>query len=428
MMFGTILAEAATQLPDFGSQLGYVTLMVAAALLGASTAKLKRITIPSVLGQLLIGIAIKAIAEIAGLSFADAAVHSVLVYFLAELGVLFLLFETGLETQLHKVKEIWKQALIVAAVGITIPLVTGYLFLMFVRPDDSSAAHAFAAAASVATSVGVTAAVFKAMGVMNSRVAQIVLAAAAFDDIGGLLNLEAVKSLAETGTIDWGALGVLAFYALILILVAFFVAPKLAPKVSGLISKVTSDEEARVLTSLLFMFGFATIAHLAGMAPIVGALLIGLALDDVHFNLFDHGKVVHESLEHLVAHLRMAFVGIFFVRTGMEIEVSSLTDLKLWGVAILFSAIALGGKFAAGYFAFGTTRLEKKAIGISMMPRGEVGLIFASVGKASGVIGDEVFAIIIMMVVLTTLVAPVLIARIAKEIPIDNPAVEPTTA
>ena len=84
-MFGTILAEAATQLPDFGSQLGYVTLMVAAALLGASTAKLKRITIPSVLGQLLIGIAIKAIAEIAGLSFADAAVHSVLVYFLAVL-------------------------------------------------------------------------------------------------------------------------------------------------------------------------------------------------------------------------------------------------------------------------------------------------------------------------------------------------------
>lgn len=395
---------------------------------------------PSVLGELVIGVILGNLGLI-GIHLFDPIMQDPIIRFLSELGVVILLFQIGLESNITEMKKVGARAGVVAIVGVVAPFVLGtYVVGPMLLPGLDSSAYLFLGAALTATSVGITARVFQELGKLKTKEAQIVLGAAVIDDVLGLIILAVVSAIATLGAVSFGMVGMIAAKAILFLVGAIILGQLLAPKLGKAFSMIHAGVGMKFTLAISFGLILAYLASYFGLASIVGAFAAGLILDPVHFKYFKDPKVVndikealedekdaklkqkladvmhkhsHSHIEDIVAPLALFLVPIFFVVTGMSVNLETLKDPKIVMVSLAITAVAVVGKLVAGFF--GGKGVNKVLIGFGMVPRGEVGLIFASIGMGIGVISDEVFSIIVIMVILTTLITPPILAAIIKK-------------
>jgi Kef-type K+ transport system membrane component KefB len=257
-----------------------------------------------------------------------------------------------------------------------------------------------------ATSVGITARVFKDLNFLGTKEAKIVLGAAVIDDILGLIILAVVSGIAVTGVIDFISIGSISLKAIIFILLSVLAGLFLAKKSIKLIANKWNVPGMMLSLALLICFMGAYLANQFGLATIVGAFSMGLILDDVHFKNFNSSK----TLEEYIQPLSMFLVPIFFVITGLNVDVSVLQDPAVIYSSIALCLVAILSKLACGWAFPSKEKFSRILIGVGMIPRGEVGLIFASVGKSIGVVDDRLYAVAVIVVITTTLVTPPILA------------------
>jgi Kef-type K+ transport system membrane component KefB len=370
-----------------------VATLVLAKLLGAVVQRLGQ---PAVLGELVAGILLG--ASVFGLlDPADPAIHA-----LAEIGVLVLLFEIGLHTDLRALASVGGSATTVAVVGVALPFALG---LGLARLVGLGAIPALVAAASLtATSVGISARVLGELGVLDRPEGRVVLGAAVLDDIIGLVILSVVAStVAGTALSGWG-IARTAGVAIGFVALAVLLGARVAPPVFRFVARVQMEGVLGPV-ALAFALFLAWLAAEAGSATIIGAFAAGLVL---------HNTPQRRAIEEAVTNLGHFVVPIFFASVGAAVDVRALLarESLLLGALLVLAGIA--GKVAAGYAPVGF-RGRKLLVGVAMVPRGEVGLIFAQMGLASGAIDAGVFGAIMIMVLVTTFVTPPALARIARE-------------
>jgi Kef-type K+ transport system membrane component KefB len=330
---------------------------------------------------------------------------------IANLGVLILLFEVGLESTVRDMLKVGLRSLLVAALGILTPFALGWGVGALVLPERSVYVHIFLGATLTATSVGITARVLKDLNRSQSREARVILGAAVIDDVLGLVILAVVGGLiaaADRGS-SLSALGAgfVLGKALAFLFGALAVGVYLSPRMFGLASKLRGTG-VLLASALIFCFALAYLASTIGLAPIVGAYAAGLILDDAHFSGFTDRGV--RQLEDLVHPISSFLVPIFFVLMGMRVELTAFARVEVLGLAGLLTVAAVIGKQACSLGVLGSG-LDSLSIGIGMTPRGEVGIIFANIGLGLSIAGqrivdDGIFSAVMIMVITTTMVTP----------------------
>ena len=389
----------------------YLAIILIAAKMAGDLAV--RIGQPAVLGELAVGVLLGNLA-IFGVDVLEPMKTSQFIDILARLGVLILLFEVGLESTVPQMMQVGGPALVVATLGVITPFALGWLVSIWLLPDASEYVHAYIGATLTATSVGITARVLQDLGHSKSREARIILGAAVIDDVMGLIVLAVVTgiiSAANTGAnMGLGIVGVITLKAVAFLAVAVVLGQWLMPR---LFRGALRLKAAGVLlaTGLAFCFTLAWAAAAMGLAPIVGAFAAGLILDPKQYSAFqERGE---HKLEELVHPIGVFLVPIFFVLMGLHTDLRAFAQPGVPLLAAAITVVAVIGKQACalGVWDKVTNRL---AIGVGMIPRGEVGLIFANIGLGLVVAGERVvspavYSSIIVMVIVTTLITPPLL-------------------
>ena len=401
-----------------------IAILIGAKLLGEIA---ERFGQPAVLGELiagvLIGSSVLAILPTAGPIYD-------MVHLLAEIGVAVLLFEIGLETDLKEMFRVGGSASIVAIVGVAAPFLLGFGFWYFVQPSIGAAAvgisplmvAVFVGATLTATSVGITARVLTDLNRMHTREARVVIGAAVVDDVLGLVILAIVSGLAAGTALTIFGVAMKFVIAAGFIVAAVIIGNFVAPRLFGVIDSMRV-RGVLVVAAFSFALLFAALAGLAGSAVIIGAFAAGLELSST--NQFD-------MIEERIAPVADLFTPIFFVSVGAGVNVNLFlpwtaafdVNVLLIGGALL--AIAIVGKVVSGY-AVGWRRqpLDHLAIGVGMIPRGEVGLIFAHLGLTNGILTPQVYSAILIMVIFTTFLAPPLLKPIFGRMDAPHDMTEP---
>ena len=331
-------------------------------------------------------------------------------------GVIFLLFLVGLRSSLEEMRTVGFEAGRVAVLGVVLPFILGFASMRVLAPEVSLNTDMFVAATLGATSVGITAEVLRELGRDRSREGHIILGAAVFDDVLGLVMLAVVSGIIVSGGVVIGNVVSIVALAAIFLVGAVYLGPyilRLTVRVLGRLDIV----EAKMFTSFMFVMMLAWLANLVGLATIVGAFTAGVILHEGYFKDL-HPEGEHISIHELIMPLEVILVPIFFVLMGIQVKLESFMDIKVVVTAAGLLLAAMLGKIISGWGA-GAGK-NRWLIGFGMMPRGEVGLIFASIGKSLGVITDALFSAIVLMVILTTLAAPPLIKRATR---LDDSAV-----
>ena len=345
--------------------------------------------------------------QIAGLSAENSSEvytsFSEVISVLAEIGVIILLFEIGLESDLRELQKVGSQAAIVAIVGVVAPFVAGTvgLILIFNMPTIPAV---FAGAALTATSIGITSKVLSELGQLKSTEGQIIVGAAVIDDVLGIIVLAVVASLAKTGEVDVTNLIYLIISVTAFLLGSIFLG-KFFNKSFVAIAEKLQTRGNLVIPALTFAFSMAFLANAIHLEAILGAFAAGLVLDET-----DKRK----ELDQQILPIADILVPIFFVSVGARVDLSVLNPSTADNrqgliIAAFLIVIAIIGKIITGWAVFGQEKVNRLAIGIGMIPRGEVGLVFAGIGAASGVLDKPLQAAIIIMVILTTFIAPPLL-------------------
>lgn len=324
-------------------------------------------------------------------------------------GVIFLLFLVGLETSVQEMRAVGGAATRVAFTGVLLPFVLGFEAAHLLMPELSLNTDLFIAATLGATSVGITARVLKDIGQDRSQEARIILGAAVLDDVIGLVMLAIVSGIIVSGGVEFGSIAWIILLALVFLGSAIWLGPHLLRRAIPLFGRLDLIE-AKMFVSYLFVMVLAWMANLVGLATIIGAFTAGLILHDAYFQRWGNHTEHRYSIKDLIMPLEVILVPIFFVLMGIQVKLETFLDMHVIKMAAGLLVAAMVGKIAAGYVAGrGVNRL---AIGIGMMPRGEVGLIFAAIGKSLGVISDALFSAVVLMVIVTTLVAPPLLKAV----------------
>ncbi len=328
---------------------------------------------------------------------------------LSELGVIILLFEIGLESDLKELIKVGPSAAIVAVVGVSAPFALGtaglvYLFGLPVIPS------VFAGAALTATSIGITAKVLAELGKLSSTEGQIIIGAAVLDDILGIIVLAVVGSLVKTGEIQVNQIIILIISAGTFLVGTILIGRLISPALVGLVNQMKTRGEV-LITGIVFAFILAYVANIIQLEGILGAFAAGLVLAET-----DKRK----ELEEQIIPVADLFVPIFFVCVGARTDLGVLnpaipSNREGLIIASFLIVVAIVGKVVAGFTIFGKPEINKLAIGVGMVPRGEVGLVFAGVGSASGALSPATEAAIIVMVIATTFVAPPLLKLVFKD-------------
>lgn len=373
----------------------------------------ERVGQPAVLGELLAGMVLGNLSLI-GVSELQYLKSDVGLEILSGLGVILLLFEVGLDSSLADLLKVGLSSLLVATIGVILPFGLGWLVSSLLLAGHSPYTHAFIGATLCATSVGITARVLQDMNKLKTREARIILGAAVIDDVLGLVVLAIISGLiigASTGqtvtvaSIVWLVTKVAIFLAGSLAL-GIFLVPRIVRQVAKARTKGMLFSFA-----LAFCFLLSYLATLIGLAAIVGAFAAGLILESVPFQEFLHED--ERSPEDMLHPLSTFLVPLFFLHMGIKIELASLFSAQVIGLALALTAVAVIGKQACGLGVL-EKGLDRLSIGLGMVPRGEVGLIFAGVGLTLKVHGQRIldeaaFAAILFMIVVTTLIAPPLL-------------------
>ncbi len=364
----------------------------------AGAALAMRLKLPPVLGELLSGVLLGNAVLLGWEGFAFLRTDTTLDA-LARIGAVILLFEVGLESKVRDMLKVGVPSLLVAVVGVIAPLVLGYFAVELFSPETPHAAHLFIGATLCATSVGITARVLKDLGKIQSPEAKIVLGAAVIDDVLGLIILAVVTGLVTAGTLEWGAVAAISGKSLLFIVLAIALGMKIVPSLIRAARPIASDQN-KVIVALIICFGLAWLADFVGLAAIVGAFAAGLVMEEEHYTSYPSPNPLHHSLGHFSAF----FVPLFFVLMGVRVDLGALRDPNVLLLGAILTAVAIAGKQICGLVT--SPKLNRLAIGIGMIPRGEVGLIFAGIGKSLGIVDDGTFAAIIIMVMSTTLITP----------------------
>jgi Kef-type K+ transport system membrane component KefB len=409
LLLGSAAAEGGIRTEVFF--LTIIAILISAKLLGELA---ERVGQPAVLGELIAGVIIgpSVLAFLPTVGPISEVVH-----LLAEIGVAVLLFEIGLETDLKEMFRVGGPATIVALVGVAAPFLLGVAFWYFVQPDIGVAAAGispmmvavFVGATLTATSVGITARVLTDLNRIHTREARVVIGAAVVDDVLGLVILAIVSGLAAGAALTIFGIAMKFVIAAGFLVAAVIVGNVVAPRVFGVID---SMRVRGVLLVAAFSFAllFAALAGLAGSAMIIGSFAAGIVLSST--NQFD-------MIEERIAPVADLFTPIFFVSVGAGVNVNLFLpwsdafngSVLVVGLALL--VIAIIGKVISGYaVGWGRNPLNHLAIGVGMIPRGEVGLIFAHLGLANGILSPQVYSAILIMVIFTTFLAPPLLKPI----------------
>lgn len=375
----------------------------------------ERIGQPAVLGELCGGILLGNLALV-GLRIAEPLKSNEVIAALAELGVIILLFEVGLESNLGDMLEVGWSSLLVAIVGVIAPFFLGWGVAAYFIPSEARLAHIFIGATLCATSVGITARVLKDMRKLATREARIILGAAVIDDVLGLLILAvvagAIGSAATGAALSVIGIAWIAGKSIIFLVAAIGIGHFVVPKLLVGIGRFESRGVLLALT-LAFCFLLAWLAGKVGLSAIVGAFAAGLLLDEVHFDKVP--KHEKRDLEQLLVPVSSLLAPIFFVLMGLKVDLRVFARRDLLGFAAVLTLAAIIGKqlCSLGVVERGLNRI---AIGFGMIPRGEVGLIFAAIGATlmlpnvqginEPVIGPNVFSVIVIMVIITTMITP----------------------
>lgn len=352
----------------------------------------ERIGQPAVLGEMIGGIVVGS----SGLQLIDA--HDPVVHLLAELGIILLLFLIGLETNLSRLLSVGTAALAVAVVGVALPFAAGYGVGWVL--DYPPTLSIFLGAALTATSVGITARVLSDLGQLKTDESQVILGAAVLDDILGLILLTVVSALAAGAMITPMGVTRIAAVAFGFVALAIMTGSVLAPRLITVVNRLRVSK-ALFFASIMFAFGLAWAADAVGSAMIIGAFAAGLVLART-----DRGK----DIEHEVHDVAQFFIPVFFVSVGAAVDLRTLNPLNpatrgFFLIGLALTVVAILGKLAAGYAAVGG-KLRKLVIGVGMVPRGEVGLIFAQLGLSAGLLSSGLYSSVAMMVMITTFVTP----------------------
>lgn len=366
----------------------------------------ERIGQPAVLGEMVGGI----VVGVSGLHLVDP--HNPLLHVLSELGVLLLLFLIGLETDISRLVAVGRASAAVAVAGVVLPFTAGYGVGVFLGLPTT--VSIFLGAALTATSVGITARVLSDLGHLKSDEAQVILGAAVLDDILGLVLLTVVSALAAGKALTVIGVGKTFAIAFGFVAAAIMIGSVLAPRLIAVISHLRVSK-ALFFASIMFAFALAWLADIAGSAVIIGAFAAGLVLAKT-----ERGK----EIEHEVYDVAQFFIPIFFVSVGAAVDLKQLNPFdpstsRFFVIGLLLTIVAILGKLSAGWAAFGRP-LRKLVIGVGMVPRGEVGLIFAQLGLSAGLLSGGLYSSVALMVMVTTFLAPpVLRALLVKQSPED---------
>ncbi|HVT43361.1 MAG TPA: cation:proton antiporter [Thermoanaerobaculia bacterium] len=382
--------------------LSLIAIFAAAKLMGELA---ERIGQPAVLGEMVGGILI----GVSGLHLIDP--HDETIHLLSELGVVLLLFLIGLETDLRKLLSVGGAASAVAVVGVVLPFAGGYgVGLMLGFP---STVAVFLGASLTATSVGITARVLSDLGHLHDPESQVVLGAAVVDDILGLILLSVVGAIAGGHALSLSGIARVVGVAFGFVILAVVIGSLLAPSLIRTIGRLRVGK-ALFFASIMFAFGLAFLAFKVGSALIIGAFAAGLVLART-----ERGH----QIEREVHDIAQFFIPIFFVSVGAAIDLRSLSPFdpetqRFFVIGLLLTLVAILGKVAAGWAAYGGS-MRKLVVGVGMVPRGEVGLIFAQIGRSTGVLSAGLYSSVALMVIITTFLAPpvlrILIGQRAKE-------------
>ncbi|AGI48212.1 Kef-type K+ transport systems, membrane components [Thermoplasmatales archaeon BRNA1] len=399
--------------------------------------------VPGLIGEIIVGILIANIVIWDGETLVEllhAAVPAVganpgdlettefysVLYVAAELGVIFLLFSVGLETKVEQLLNVGKSAMLVAVLGVVVPFVLGFAFIMF---QDGNFHHAmFLAAAMVATSVGITARVIKDMHLMEKRESRIIIGAAVIDDVLGMIVLAIVKGVAGSDSgVSISSILIIIVEAIGFVLITIWAAKVLVPKFDDWNErrKLAYMEKNKrspqgyndLVVALIVCLAFATFAEFIGLAAIIGAFLAGM--------LFAN-KAWESGLDKKFETVTTVFISFFFLNVGMQVDASQLSDTTIIIDVVIVIILAVISKFVGcGLGAkLGDASLDKNSvsiIGVGMVPRGEVGIIVASIGLSivlsdgTQALSGDLYTVIVLMAVATTVIAPPLLTKVFRK-------------
>jgi Kef-type K+ transport system membrane component KefB/glycine cleavage system regulatory protein len=385
---------AVTEGVDLGRILLDLLIVLAAARLAAEAAE--RFNIPAVLGEIAAGVAIGPSAL--GLLRIEGD-RGVSVAVLAELGVLLLLVQVGMEMDLIELRKVGRASLLVALVGVALPFVGGAVAGLSLGHDAKTAI--FLGAALTATSVGITARVFGDLHALATTEARVVIGAAVADDVFGLVILTVVVKVVSRGTVGvgvvTGTLGLAMLFLVVTGVVGLFIMPRLLDAVH----RFASSGATVVIAAIVLMLAFAELADLAKLAFIIGAFVAGLSISR---------SAHHERIAADLGSIGNIFIPIFFVQIGVNADLAAMARPSVLALAAMLCLVGVLGKVAAGWAALGI-RADKFLIGLGMIPRGEVGLIFASIGLSNGVLDKNLYGALLVVVLVTTVATPPLLRQ-----------------
>ena len=385
-----------------------LALILLAAKLGGELAT--RLGQPSVLGELIIGVVLGNLT-LAGFDAFEPIRHDGTIDMLSRLGVLILLFEVGLESTVSQMMKVGLSSLLVATLGVIAPFFLGWGVSAWLQPHASIYLHVFVGATLCATSVGITARVFKDLGASQSNESRVILGAAVIDDVLGLVILSGVTGLivaADRGNaFTMGTvLGPLA-KAIVFLAGSLALGMAIVPRFFSGASRMRVPGVLLAM-GLAFCFFLSWLANVIELAPIVGAFAAGLILEPVHYRAFaERGEHTLEELVHPIASF---LVPVFFVLMGMRTDLRSFMQPGVAGLAAGLTLVAIVSKQACSFGVIGKG-VDRLTVGLGMIPRGEVGLIFANIGLGLMVAGERIvdtatFSAIVVMVIVTTMVTP----------------------
>ena len=404
--------------------------MLAVVLLLAKSASVvfNKFGVPGLIGEIFIGILIAnlvigdwSLLEALGLGGGNNPTENQYILdVLGELGIIFLLFSVGLETRVRELISVGRAAFMVAILGVVIPFGMAYAFMMF---QDGNSTHAmFLGAALVATSVGITARVIKDMKLTDTKEAKIIIGAAVIDDVMGMVILAIVVGMATSGSADIVHALTITISAVVFVFATMLFCLKGVPKIDEYMKNRPKAQKAqscdadvqgqawKAAMMIITCLAFAVISQWIGLAAIIGAFLAGMVFAD---------NIEEWDMKEKMDILNIFFVSFFFVNVGLKVDLSSIT-----GEILLLAAVVIIIAFASKYIGcflgakFGDKSLDKSSaniIGIGMVPRGEVGIIVASIGLAEYAITGELYTIVVMMSVITTIVAPIFLCRACRK-------------
>ncbi|MCI0661760.1 MAG: cation:proton antiporter [Acidobacteria bacterium] len=393
--------------------LGGLAVLLLIAKLGGEL--FERIKQPPVLGELIGGIIIGNLIIIGFMGFEPLKTNAV-IGALAEIGVIILLFEVGLESNIGEMLEVGWSSLLVALAGVIAPFFLGWGVAAYFMPGEDMLAHIFIGATLCATSVGITARVLKDLGRLQARESRIILGAAVIDDVMGLLILGVVAgaiNAATTGTtLSFTGVALITGKAIVFLVAAIAAGRYLMPHLFHHAGKLEVRGVFLAL-AISFCFFLAWLAAKVGLAPIIGAFAAGMVLDDSHYESFR--RKGEKRLEELIQPVGDLLVPLFFVLMGLKVDLRAFARPELLSFAIVLTIAAVIGKQICS-LAVIDKGINRFVVGLGMVPRGEVGLIFAGIGaslmlpNAQGVyepvINAATFGVVVFMVVITTLLTP----------------------